>query len=178
MKRRHLKRQFLRWMLLALGGGFALIVAAWSLGVRTNLTQSLPRGLYVFVDGPVDPGHLVAVCLPEDRARFGRERGYLPPGPCPGQAAPMLKRVAAAEGETVELRDDGVWVGGHWIQASPSSTDSRGRRLEPLDNGLYRLQPGQLWLTTDQERSWDSRYLGPFHQTQVLGRVLALWTFE
>lgn len=166
------------WTLLSVSTLFVLILAAWGVGLRVNLTESLPRGLYLFVDGPADPGDLVAVCLTEDRARFGFERGYLPPGPCPGQVAPLLKRVAAAEGESVELRDDGVWLDGHRLQLAAPPKDSRGRSLEPLSNGLYRLQAGELWLVTDRVRSWDSRYLGPFHQTQVLGRVLALWTFE
>ena len=136
-----------RWMLIGVSILFALILAAWGVGLRINLTESLPRGLYFFVDGPVDPGDLVAVCLQEDRARFGFERGYLPAGPCPGNVAPLLKRVAAAEGESVELRDDGVWLDGHRLQLPAPPKDSRGRPLEPLSNGLYRLQVGELWET-------------------------------
>ena len=83
--------------LVVVGG---LLLTARALGLRCNLTASLPVGIYRLVDRPVTLGALVAACPPVEAARLGVERGYLPAGRCPGGGAPVLKEVAALGGRS------------------------------------------------------------------------------
>ncbi len=163
------------WMLLtaaALGG---LFVAS---PLRLNLTPSLPLGLYRYDEGPLERGVLVAACLPLEWAQKGRRRGYLSRGRCPGGVSPVLKRVGALGGDIVTVSDEGVFVDGALLQAAGPRIDSQGRPLEPLASGQYRMAPQDLWLSTPEPRSWDSRYYGPVLASAVLGRVRPVWTLS
>ncbi|MCP4987836.1 MAG: conjugative transfer signal peptidase TraF [Colwellia sp.] len=145
-------------------------------GLRLNLTPSLPLGVYRLTDDPVERGALVAVCLPVDIAADGRRRGYLPPGSCPGHAAPVLKRVGAVGGDVVTVDDGGVHVDGRWLQPPAPRRDRRGRPLTPWPPGVHEIADGELWLYTPETASWDSRYYGPVAVASVVGRVKATLT--
>ncbi len=145
-------------------------------GLRLNLTPSLPLGVYRLTDDPVERGTLVAVCLPVDVADDGRRRGYLPPGSCPGAAAPVLKRVGAVGGDVVTVDTGGVHVDGRWLQPPAPRRDRRGRPLVSWPPGVHVLADGELWLFTPEVASWDSRYYGPVGEASVVGAVLPLFT--
>ena len=93
--------------------GVVLAGAASSVGLRFNLTSSLPIGLYrVTRDSPtLERGAIVLYCLPPTVADFAHHRGYVPRGGhCPGGLTPIGKIVAALPGDTVVLTRDGVKV--------------------------------------------------------------------
>jgi conjugative transfer signal peptidase TraF len=125
-------------------------------------TRSVPPGLYLLTYGPPRRGGFLVVCLPERLGTYGRERGYLAPGPCPGGASEVLKRVAALPGDVVEVTDGGLVVNGEPLPATARrALDSAGRAVETIPAGRYRVEPGTLWLyATHSPRSWDSRYYG------------------
>lgn len=150
--------------------------AAASAGVRFNASPSIPVGLYRLVDEPVRKGSLVAACLPEHYAIFGRQRGYLHRGRCPGDAAPVVKRVGAVRDDTALVSPAGVFVEGRYLQAAAPAVDSRGRPLVPWPAGACRLARGELWLYSPRTDSWDSRFFGPVHRSAVLGTVRPVWT--
>lgn len=145
------------------------------IGLRLNFTASMPLGIYRIdhvAPSTMQRGMLVAVCAPVGAAEQGRRRGYLGTGPCPGDSEPLLKTVAAVAGDTVAIASDGVSVNGHLLRNSKSvAADRSGRRMFPWPSGLYRIPRGSIWLYADNERSWDSRYLGPVPTRNVLASV-------
>jgi conjugative transfer signal peptidase TraF len=128
--------------------------------VRVNLSPSLPLGLYRPVPLPLARSRLVSACLPPAIARLGRARSYLPPGSCPGDAAPVLKILAAVPGDFVEVNPLGIAVNGVPLTHSAACLrDSHGRSLVAVPAGHYRLRDC-YWLAAPHAQSWDSRYFG------------------
>ena len=139
--------------------------------VLWNLSESAPRGVYLRLDqGAPEVGDWVAACLPERLATFGRHRGYLARGSCPGGAAPVIKRLAAAAGAEIELGPEGLLVDGAPQPGSrPFTVDSSGRDLPPTVRYPYRVAPGHVLLLTGVADSWDGRYFGALPEGALLG---------
>lgn len=103
---------FLKRSLFALG--FMLVL----LGVTgccfvVNTTRSFPLGVYFKTHSPVHKGDLVLFCPEENMvARYGRARGLISYGVCPGRYGYLIKRVMATEGDEVNLSDAGGSVNG------------------------------------------------------------------
>ena len=161
-----------RWWPLAVALGAAAGVALDArAGVGLNLSASAPRGLYRTVAGAPTRGALVVACLPADVAAFGLARGYLGAGTCPGGAQPVLKRVVAIAGDTIDLDSAGTTVNRVRLVGQPmTDRDSSGRPLPHLLFGPHVVRPGDVWLAGQSHtRSWDSRYFGPVPVVGVRG---------
>ena len=147
-------------------------------GLRLNFTPSMPLGIYHLAPVPasgVRRGMFVAVCAPPDAAKLGRRRGYLAPGPCPVNTELLLKVAAAVGDDVVAVSADGVAVNGRLLPHSRArSFDADGRRLAPWPQGQYRLRRGQLWLYSDNDRSWDSRFWGPSTNSAIAAQATPL----
>jgi conjugative transfer signal peptidase TraF len=148
------------------------------IGIRFNLTASLPLGIYRVSAEPPARGSIVHVCLSRDVAEFAQARGYLGPGRCPSGVRPLGKIVLAAEGDLVTLERDAILVNGEVIENSSTlSTDSRGRPLPHYEWGDHRIASEGLWLFSPYHRyAYDSRYFGPIHTSQVVSVLRPLWT--
>jgi type IV secretory pathway protease TraF len=73
-----------------LASSVTLLAAGRLAGLRLNLTESLPVGLYVAVGAAPARGALVLLCLPPEVAAFAKTRGYVPRGgACPGGIVPI-----------------------------------------------------------------------------------------
>ena len=155
----------------------AVVGVVHAAGLRLNLTPSVPRGVYLLRPGVPSRGDLVAACLPIEAAALGRQRGYLGTGACAGASAPVLKFVAAAAGDIVEMGTD-VRVNGAYLQPAPPLEDRVGRRLYPYATGRHQLSRDQLWLFSPTTQSWDSRFFGPVPVDNVLGVVRPLCTWD
>jgi conjugative transfer signal peptidase TraF len=159
--------------------GVVLAAAASSVGLRFNLTSSLPIGLYrVTRDSPtLERGAIVLYCLPPPVAGLAHDRGYVPRGgQCPGGLTPIGKMVAALPGDTVVLTTDGITVNGVLQSHSRAlATDLKGRGLPRLTRRAYVIGRDYVWLLAPSERSFDSRYLGPLVARNVLARVQPVW---
>ena len=155
----------------------AAVGVAHSVGLRLNLTPSLPRGVYLLRSEAPTRGDLVAACLPTEAASLGRERGYLGTGTCAGLSTPVLKFVAAIAGDVVEISDD-VRVNGTYLQSAPPTEDRAGRPLEPYPSGRYELGRDELWLYSPSPHSWDSRFFGPVPVDNACGIVRPLWVWD
>ena len=166
-------------LLLGLSVGVsALAGIAHHAGIRVNLTDSIPRGLYRVVDRSLARGSIVLVCLPKAAADLGRARGYIPSGACDDGSAPVGKPIAAVQGDTVQVLDRGVVVNGALLSNSaPLERDSDGRPLPRLPMVLHILTSNEVWLLSSHSaRSYDSRYFGPVAASRVVDRIEALVT--
>ena len=162
-----------RWPLLVVAISL-LASAGWaSLGFGLNLSPSAPRGLYRRVSDPLTRGVFVVACLPSTVGAFGRARGYLGLGDCPGRAQPVLKRVGAVAGDVVVLERDVISVNGAPVVAQRiARLDSLGRPVPHVPFGSYPVGQGHVWLFgRASSRSWDSRYFGPVDVDGVRGVV-------
>lgn len=151
-------------------------------GIRVNITPSLPRGIYRVITRPgmqtktLARGVTVLACLPTEPAVLGRERGYLGSGSCPGDAMLIGKRVVAHGGDTVVTSELGVRVNGTWIPDSRTlKYDRRGRLLVHVPFGEHVLGPEEVFLMGDGPWSWDSRYVGVLPAWSVQAVVRPLW---
>lgn len=160
--------------------GLSAVLAVSSLiGLRLNLTGSMPVGIYVVARDAPTRGSIVLACLSPDVATMARDRGYLSRGgSCPGNVAPVGKPVLALSGDTIVATPTGLLLNGVAVMNSaPLPSDRNGRPLPRLPAGKYPVGPDELWLVSDYSQfSFDSRYFGAVKAGQVRGHVRALWT--
>jgi conjugative transfer signal peptidase TraF len=141
-----------------------------ALGYCLNITPSEPVGIYQRIAGGAQRGTLVLLNQPRDSASsiLGR---YLPAN------IPLIKRVAAIEGDLVETSAYGVRVNGIlWPDSAPLTHDLEGRSLRPYPFGIYRVPTGQLWVMSNHPRGLDSRYFGPVAEASVVTSLVPLVT--
>lgn len=151
-----------RLRLVALAGLLAALPLAASTCFRVPTSASAPPGLYLLPYRTPTRDAWVVACLPTPLAHFGRERGYLGAGACPGGAAEVLKRVAALPGDTVTVSTAGLAVNGTHLSGTARLAHDTGRRPIPrVPTDSYRVAPGTVWLYSSRvPTSWDSRYFG------------------
>ena len=134
-----------------------------------NASASAPIGLYGIIIGkPLARGDMVAARLFEPYRTFAAQRRYLPVG------VPLIKRVAAAAGESVCARGRHVRVNGRLVALRRRRDE--GGRLLPWWEGCRRLGPGELFLLMNNPASFDGRYFGSISERQVIGKARLLWT--
>ena len=162
-----------------------VLMAAW--GLYFNTSDSLPYGLYrayyrndVQVGffaleqvGVVQPlslkhGSLVLVCLPESVAPLARERNYVNSGKCPANTAPVGKHVVARAGDRVMIEP----------HSAPVARDATGAPMPRA--GLiapYVLGTGEYLVLNALDSSFDSRYFGVVHDTDIVATLKPVFTF-
>jgi conjugative transfer signal peptidase TraF len=145
-------------------------------GLRFNATASMPMGLYrILKSDPqaIRPGSVVAVCAPAVAAKVGRRRGYLSAGPCSDDSELLLKNVVAIAGDDVMFTPDGLSVNGCRLPNSrPLAVDRSSRPVVHWPFGRGRIPESNIWLYSDNERSWDSRYWGPVAVQNVVATAV------
>ena len=106
----------------------------------------------------------MSFCLEGEFAKLALECGYLEPGSCPSGLRPLLKRLVALPGDSVDP------------SASPiRSVDSHGRSISPvLMPGV--VPPGMALVLANHPGSFDSRYFG-FVPLESLQRVEPVFIF-
>ncbi|MDI1326973.1 MAG: S26 family signal peptidase [Brevundimonas sp.] len=159
------------WGIMAALG---LLASAASVADRTpalalvNESPSLPRGVYLRrAAAEPEPGGVVAIPQP------AAARPYLAALRMPPDVL-LIKRVAAAGGDTVCRQEDRLVTPRRTVVVH--ERDRRGVIL-PAWRGCRRLGPQELFLLGDTPSSFDSRYFGPVHLSQVTGvyRELLTW---
>lgn len=149
-------------------------------GARINTSRSIPVGLYWTSAQAVEKGAYVMFCPPHRQAfALGLQRGYIRPGPCPGGYGYLMKQVAAVEGDEVAVGRDGVRVNGRVLPFSaPLERDLAGDVLPQPGRSRFVLGDGELLLMTDvSATSFDGRYFGPVHRSQVVSSVVPVLTW-
>lgn len=154
-----------------------------SLGDRLvlNVTKSLPVGFYwsVSENSPYRHGDIVTVCLIDDaQGRLAQHYGRLTAGNCPEKVGRLIKIIRGIPHDKVTFADDGVWVNGELIPNSkPFNKDRLGQTLPKLRQTIT-LNDGEYILMGTHLKSFDSRYLGVFHQEQLQNRLKRIWVLE
>lgn len=168
-------RRARRWLgAAAAGAALVGVSAVLDLGLHPaprlvwNASASAPVGLWrIHPHAAFGVGDMVLASPPPDIRRLAAERRYLP------MNVPLLKRVAAADGDIVCAL--GPWI---FINARPVATrletDARGRSL-PWWRGCRRLADGAVLLLMDAPDSFDGRYFGPVERPAVIGKATPLW---
>ncbi|MGD9601835.1 MAG: conjugative transfer signal peptidase TraF [Gammaproteobacteria bacterium] len=133
-----------------------------------NASASAPIGLYRVLRGKLVRGDLVLVHTPDSVRQLAAERGYLP------QNVPLVKRVAALDGDTVCAAGDVISVNAR-VVAERLAHDRLGRQL-PRWSGCLLLDSGEAFLLMEGVTdSFDGRYFGPVPTASIIGRLAPLW---
>lgn len=135
-----------------------------------NVTPSLPTGLYWLGDREqLGVGDYVAITPPPDMRQWLSERGYLPTG------MPLLKRIAAAEGQQICRFRHGIMIDRRLV-ALARARDRLGRTL-PVWAGCRTLGRHEFFaLNPARADSLDGRYFGLLPSTAILGKAVPVWT--
>lgn len=163
----------------AIAGLAAIAVAAWLGGYRINTTPSYPLGLWRIeaLGRPIDIGDLIFICPPPTPAfSLAFERGYIRRGLCPGRLSPLIKKVVATEGQSVDIGGHVSVEGRPLAHSKIHRVDAEGRALSAWQGGV--VPAGYVFLHSDFSGSYDSRYFGPVPAAGLLGRAVPVYTFE
>lgn len=137
-----------------------------------NLTRSVPTGLYWIIEAKqLSVGDRIAIDPPPALRGVLARRGYLP------RNVPLLKRIAATQGQQVCRFRHGVTIDGRLV-ALARARDTLGRPL-PRWDGCRTLGKGEVFtLNPDENDSFDGRYFGVLGAPSIIGRALPVLTDE
>lgn len=155
--------------LVALGVGLltATAVAPGCPVLVWNRSPSVPIGLYIIVGRPPHVDDYVLVRLSGKMQALAERRSYIGPN------TPLLKHVAAMEGDWVCRRGQAVLVSGQ--QVAIALGIDQGARPLPVWQGCHQLQHGQVFVLGTHPESFDSRYFGPIDREQIAGAAIPLF---
>lgn len=146
-------RFFLILLMSSIIGGCLL----YAYGLRFNFTASMPRGVYLLVQGQPQKEDMVTFCLPADQAEFAYSQGYLQQGTCVGGVQGLLKILGGVAGDTVIITNNTIQIGN--VTLPTYGTDQLGRLLiQELEAGV--IPEGKAFVYAPYDRSYDSRYFG------------------
>ena len=147
---------------LAVAAGF-LGLACWAAQhwFVMNTSESFPPGLYHKQWVPPHKGDLVLFC-PPDRPIFreAMRRGWIDHGLCPSGTGYMIKRIAADEGDYVEMSVASISVNGTALENSARRIDTGYDVPLPF---FHNLQHSEVLLMSPHPLSFDGRYFGIVH---------------
>lgn len=133
-----------------------------------NVSASAPIGLYkVSVPHNIKASDMVIARLPTRWRALAAERRYVPAN------VPLVKRVAAASGDSICASDWAIFINGQQA-ATRSLMDARERSM-PWWEGCTVLRDGAVLLLMDDQASFDGRYFGPTGRGDIIGRAKLLW---
>lgn len=168
---------------LRLLGAFGITVigmlGAYAGGIRYNGTPSYPLGFYRLsaLDREPELGELVFACPPDTETfREARRRHYIAGGTCPSGYTPLIKKIAAREGDVVRV---GSAISVNCIEqmnGEIATVDGLGRALKAYEGGVIARQYFLL-LSDFYSDSFDSRYFGPLHRRQIIGHAHPILTW-
>lgn len=129
----------------------ALLAASYLLGMRFNVSQSLPKGIYWLTRQEARRGDCVIVAV-------GGEH--------------LLKKVAGVPGDIITINEEGVFVNGAWQRNSAPILQTYFH----LDR--HHLPDGEVLVLSDYTpRSFDGRYFGPVSTGNISCSLVPLITW-
>lgn len=102
------------------------------------------------------------------------ERGEIVVIDVPESEIPYIKRVVGLPGETLEIKDNRVWIDGVVL------SESYLAEVDQRDYGPVQIPEDHIFVMGDnRNNSRDSRYIGPVALDQVLSRAwMRIWPLE
>jgi len=142
------------------------------LGIRVNISESLPIGVYIFVSGTPDRGDLVFFEPPENHV-FQWARDHLSV-----HKKHFFKRIYGVSGDCVSISNDGVSINGKLISNSKIREKLANGSIVPRVSESGIIPDGFLWVMSEyQPFSFDSRYFGlvPCRNVKSKVKPLLVW---
>ena len=125
-----------------------------------NTTASVPRGLWLKVDGLPKKGDFVQVPIDAFSSTEWVPHDYFRKN-IGGKNKPFLKKVVGLHGDRITLGNNGlIFINGvPFPNSAPLSHDRAGRFLKAFTLPVT-LASDEVWLLSDSPLGFDSRYLG------------------
>jgi conjugative transfer signal peptidase TraF len=174
-------KQVTAWIAVFLLSIIGLMLFMGVMGLRINLTDSIPIGLYRMkaIKDVKNIKQAYVIFCPDDKPVFqqARDRGYINHGLCPGGYGYLMKKVVATPGDQISVMASGVFVNQRLIPYSkPKARDGVNRALPQWPAFNYQLKDDECMTMTSQSAwSFDSRYYGPVRLGQIKGVITPLW---
>ena len=167
--RRRLTPAILAWGVLPCVAAAALAGFVPQPSVLWNRSASEPTGLYIRTAAAPATGRIIAFHAPAAAFPYADDRmGYL-------HRVPILKQIAAGEGDVVCTREGALSINGRW-RAPVLADDPRGGSL-PQWRGCRALGKGEFFVFSSRiPNSFDSRYYGPVKIGEIVGVFEPLMT--
>jgi len=151
---------------IVIGSAIVVLFSPFLLpNIMIQPTGSLARGLYLKSELTKKPaaGNIVSVSF-KDKDVSGRSKTYPLPKNMPWKS--FLKVIAGIPGDIINVSDDGIFINGKYWGPVHKVT-SKGRSLLKVIDGEYRLKKDWFLTLTPHHMSYDSRYYGPVHISQL-----------
>jgi len=166
------------WLGIALFA--ALVFCAHAVGLRINESPSLPVGVWRIspLRHEVRRDDVVSFCPPDTWVfSEARLRGYLGSGVCEGGYEPLLKPIAAIEGDRVTRTEQGIRINGRLIANSKClDHDGSSRPLPGAEANDVIVAKDEVWVISSYNPlSFDSRYFGPVPVSTIEGLARPLF---
>lgn len=161
--------------LLAIGSAGVLSIALIRCFLVVNTTASLPPGIYHRTFEEPKRGSIVLVSPPARQIfKAALAKGILSPGNTEAGTCPLIKIMAAADGDEIEIQENGMWVNDAPLSNSQRQNwEISGMVALPIKKKLE----GEVLLYTPHPQSFDSRYFGPIPADSILATLkpIFLW---
>lgn len=150
--------------------GMLLVLMIVSLNnlIAINITKSEPTGIYIRDFSPVKKGDYVIIRKADVENFLIYTNVTIEDG--------LLKNIVATEGDSYIIKDDKFIVGN--ISVNIQKNVSSGRTLPQLKEGQYIVEKNNfLAISTYNEDSFDSRYMGELSKYAIVAKVRPLILF-
>lgn len=155
-------------------GTVALIMIAQIAGIRPNISESAPVGLWIDrpMASPLHRGMMIGICPPSTAALVQ----FLPYGKCAEtNVALLLKPVRALPGDVVRISHGNPATVNGILLANTAASE----KLPAWPDGEYLVNSDEVWVfSSHSAKSFDSRYFGPVKITDIQSRAFPLLVAE
>ena len=161
-------------------GTVALTMSAHVAGIRPNISESAPVGLWIDrpMTSPLHRGMMIGICPPSTSAlvQLFSSNGTLPYGKCAEtKVALLLKPVRALPGDAVRISHRNPAT----VNGIPLANTVASERLPAWPDGEYIVKPDEVWVfSSHSAKSFDSRYFGPVKIADIQSRAFPLLVAE
>ena len=165
-----------------IGLNLLLLFVAVKLGkniVYRNISISEPLGYYLALPGlPIAKGDLVLTCISNGRYThvFNALGMKNVTGQCANGLPYLIKQIAAAKGDKVDVTTAGITINGALQANSKQFSHGRGVNLYPLPIGYsHVLTADEYFMLGQSSHSLDSRYFGIVKKNDVYRRAILIY---